>query len=255
MFFILSKILSFLISPLVWVFALLLWALLAKNPRRSKKLLVSSVIVLYLCSNSFLVDECFRLYEPVTTDHDLQNTKFDGAIVLGGLGDIDLRIGKITFGPAGDRLFQTLPLYYKGRIKKIIFTGGSGSVEFPEKREGLYIEKYLQGIKIPDSSLIIESNSKNTYENAKYTKVIFDSLKLTGKYLLVTSAFHMPRAMAVFKKQGFTNLEPYITNKSSGIRRFTPDHLLIPDPGAFIALETVLHEWLGFLTYKIRGYA
>ncbi len=227
---------------------------MCRDPKRSRRLLIASAVVLYLCSNAFLVDECFRWYEPVTTDHDLQSTKFEGAIILGGLGDIDLRIGKITFGMSADRLFQTLPLYHQQRIKKIIFTGGSGSVEFPEKREGIYIKKYLRSINIPDSALIIESESRNTYENAKFTKAIFDSLHLTGKYLLVTSAFHMPRAMAVFKKQGFTNIEPYITNKASGIRRFTPDHLFIPDPGAVIALQTLLHEWLGYIIYKIKGY-
>ena len=125
MFFIFSKILSFLISPLVWVFALLIWALMCRDPKRSRRLLIASAVVLYLCSNAFLVDECFRWYEPVTTDHDLQSTKFEGAIILGGLGDIDLRIGKITFGMSADRLFQTLPLYHQQRIKKIIFTGGS----------------------------------------------------------------------------------------------------------------------------------
>ena len=255
MFFIVSKIFSFLISPLVWVFGLLLFALLTKNSRRSRRLLIAAVVTLYLCSNSFLVDELYRWYEPVTTDHDLQKTQFEGAIILGGLGDIDLRIGKITFGIGADRLLQTLPLYHQHRIKKIIFSGGSGSLEFPEKREGLFIQKYLRSIDIPDSSLLIESKSRNTYENARFTKVLFDSLHLTGKYLLVTSAFHMRRAMAAFKKQGFENLEPYITNKVSGVRRFTLDHLFIPDPGAVIALETLLHEWLGFITYKIRGYA
>src|SRR6185436_19436748 len=100
------------------------------------------------------------------------------------------------------RLFQALELYHRGRLKKIMFSGGSGSIRYPNHKEGLYVKKYLQTIHIPDSALIIESESKNTLENARFSKKILDSLKLNGSILLVTSAFHMPRALACFKKAG-----------------------------------------------------
>lgn len=255
MFFYLSKLVAFLFSPLTWVFVLLLYSFKTKVEGRAKKLRIAAVIVLYVCSNSFLVDECFRVWEPVTPDYDLMTNTYDGAIVLGGIGDVDLRLKKLNFGHSGDRLFQTLALYHKGRIKKIIFTGGSGSIEFPEKKEGIYVKKYLSSIHIPDSAMIFESESKNTYENAVNTKKILDSLNLKGNFLLVTSGYHMPRAMAVFKKAGFSNLSPYITNRSSGLRRFTFDHLFIPNPGALIGLDMLIHEWIGYLTYKLKGYA
>lgn len=255
MFFYLSKLIAFLFSPLVWVFILLLYSFKTKVEGRPRKLRITAVVILYLCSNAFLVDECFRAWEPVTPDYDLMETKYDGAIILGGIGDIDLRLKKINFGHSADRLFQTLPLYYKGRIKRIIFTGGSGSIEFPEKKEGLYVQKYLRSIQFPDSGLVIETQSKNTYENAVFTKKILDSLKIDGNFLLVTSGYHMPRSLAVFKKAGYKNITPYITNRSSGLRRFTFDHLFIPNPGVLFAFEHLIHEWVGYLTYKIKGYA
>jgi uncharacterized SAM-binding protein YcdF (DUF218 family) len=255
MFFYISKLLAFLLSPLTWCFALLLYSFKTKLDGRKRKARIAAVIVLYVCSNSFLVDECFRAWEPVTPDYDAMKTKYQGAIILGGIGDIDLRQQKINFGPSGDRLFQVLPLYYSGRINKIIFTGGSGSIEFPEKKEGFFIYKYLRSINIPDSDLVIESQSRNTYENAVFTKKILDSLHIDGSFLLVTSGYHMPRSMAVFKKAGYTHLTPYITNRSSGVRRYTFDHLFIPTPGALFALEHLLHEWLGYMIYKLKGYA
>ena len=255
MFFILSKILGFLFSPTVWAIGLFTYSFITKIGQRAKKLRLRSLIILLICSNSFIVDECFRAWEPVTPDIDLMSNKYEGAIVLGGIGDIDLRLKKINFGHSGDRLFQTLPLYYKGRIKKLIFTGGSGSIEFPEKIEGFYVQKYLRSIHFPDSAMVFESKSKNTYENAVFTKKILDSLNLKGPFLLVTSAYHMPRAMAVFKKAGYQNMTPYITNRSSGVRRFTPDHLIIPNPGALFSFEFLIHEWVGYLIYKIKGYA
>ncbi len=233
----------------------MLYSFKTKVEGRAKKLRIVSIIILYLCSNSFIVDECFRVYEMTTPDYDLMNTHYDGAIVLGGIGAIDLRLQKISFNCSGDRLFQILPYYYKKRINKIIFTGGSGSIEFANSFEGIYVKKYLQSIHIPDSALVIESKSKNTYENAIFTKKLMDSLKMKGSYLLVTSAYHMPRSMAVFKKAGFTNLTPYITNKVSGKRRFTFDHLFIPNVDALFSLNFLIHEWIGFAIYKLKGYA
>jgi uncharacterized SAM-binding protein YcdF (DUF218 family) len=255
MFFYLSKILAFLISPITWVFIFLLYSFKTKIEGRAKKLRIIAIVVLYVSSNSFVVDEFYRWWEPYTEDHDMMQTKFEGAIVLGGIGNIDERLQKINFGESSDRLLQVIPYFYNGRIKRIVFTSGSGSIEFPQQREAYYVRKWLQGIHFPDSALIIEASSRNTYENAVFTKRILDSLNLKGKYLLVTSAYHMPRAMAVFKKAGYTDLVPYITNKSSGKRRFTPDHLLLPNPYALYSLQFLIHEWTGFLIYKIKGYA
>lgn len=255
MFFYLSKLIAFLISPLVWVFILLLYSFFTKIEKRARRLRITAVAVLFLCSNPFLVDECFRMWEPVTPDLDLMTTTYDGAIVLGGIGDVDMRLQKLNFGWSGDRLFQTLQLYHKGRIRRIIFTGGSGSIEFPEKREGLYVQKYLRAIHVPDSAMVIESASRNTFENAVFTKKLLDSLQLGKNFLLVTSSYHMPRSMAVFKKAGYGNLTPYMTNRISGVRRFTPDHLLIPSPVALFSLEFLIHEWVGYMIYKLQGYA
>jgi uncharacterized SAM-binding protein YcdF (DUF218 family) len=253
-FFYLSKILSFLIAPAMWIFVLLVWAVFTKNEIRRRKLLIWSVSLFFFFGNSFVVDECFRQWETVTEDIDLQQTKYDAAVILGGVGDIDLRLQKINFGYSADRVFQALPLYYKGRFRKLIFTGGSGSIEFPDKREGIFVGKYLREIQFPDSALIIESASRNTYENAIFTKRITDSLQLHN-ILLITSAFHMPRALAIFRKAGFKNVTPYITNKFSGMRRFTPDHLLIPNAGALMSVQLLIHEWIGYIIYKMKGYA
>lgn len=254
-FFYFSKLLSFLISPLFWAFVFLVYALITKNPTRSRRMLIAGVCILYLSSNSFLVDECFRAWEPVTKDYQMQKEQYQAAIVLGGIGDIDLRRKQINFGYSADRLFQVLPLYHQSFVRRIVFTGGSGSIEFPEKREGLYVKKYLLSIGIPDSSLIVESESRNTYQNAINTKHLLDSLGIQGRFLLVTSGVHMPRSLAIFKKAGFQQIDPFVTNRHSGNRRFTPDHLLIPNPGAIMSLQYLIHEWVGFLIYKFRGYA
>lgn len=255
MFFFLSKVLTFLLSPLVWFFALMFWAWRTQMPGRRKKLIISGFVLIYLCTNSFFVDELARATEPVTPDYYTMNTTYDVAIVLGGIGRIDERQQRFDFTYSADRLFQALELYHRGRVKKILFSGGSGSLRFPQLKEGLYVKKYLHTIHIPDSSMIIESNSRNTYENAVFSKKILDSLHFNGSVLLVTSAFHMKRAMAVFKKAGFTSLTPYSTNRLSGPRRFEWDHCFLPNPEALYNLQFLMHEWIGYAIYKIKGYA
>jgi uncharacterized SAM-binding protein YcdF (DUF218 family) len=255
MFFFFSKVLAFLLSPLIWFFMLIFWSFKTKFEIRKKRLQIIAVVMLYLCSNSFVVDEFARAWEFHTADIYLMKTKYDVALVLGGVSRIDMRQQRLDFQYSADRLFQALELYHQGRVKKIMFSGGSGSIRFPQNREGLFVKKYLNNIDIPDSSLIIESNSKNTYENAVLSKNMLDSLSMSNaSVLLVTSAYHMKRAVKVFKKAGFTNITPYVTNRISGARRFDWDHCLIPNPEALYTLQYLIHEWIGYVVYKVKGY-
>ncbi len=254
MFFILSKILAFIIAPYTWLFFGLLFLLKKLWNTPYKKWILCFTIFTYIISNSFLVDEIVRSWEFRDNDVYLKNTKYDLAIVLGGMGRIDERQNKFDFGQSGDRLFQTLELYYKKRVNKILISGGSGSISKPNHREAIYIKKYLETILIPDSNIIIENKSKNTYENAVFSKQILDSLQFNGSILLVTSSYHMKRSLAIFEKAGYKNITPYVTNKITGIRKFEFDYCFIPNIEAVFSLNLVLHEMIGYITYKIQGY-
>lgn len=254
MFFILSKILAFLITPYTWLFFGLIFLLKKVWHTPFKKWVLTLTIFMYVISNSFLMDEVVRAWEYCDDDIYLKNTKYDLAIILGGMGRIDERQNRFDFGFAGDRLFQTLELYHKKRVGKILITGGSGSISKPNHREAVYIKKYLRSISIPDSSIIIENNSKNTYENAVFTKHILDSMQFKGSILLVTSSFHMRRSLAIFNKAGYKNLTPYITNKITGERKFEFDYISIPNVEAVFSLNLVLHEMAGYIIYKLKGY-
>ncbi len=254
MFFILSKILAFLIAPYTWLFFGLLYLLKKVWNTPFKKYVLTLTIFMYVISNSFLMDEVVRAWEFCDDDIYLKDTKYDIAIVLGGMGRIDERQNRFDFGQSGDRLFQTLELYYKKRVSKLLITGGSGSISKPHHREAIYIKKYLKAISIPDSNIIIENNSKNTYENAIFTKHLLDSLQFKGSILLVTSSFHMRRSLAIFNKAGYKNLTPFVTNKFTGLRKFDFDYCFIPNVEAVFSLNLILHEIAGYVTYKLKGY-
>lgn len=253
MFFILSKLLSFLLSPIIWVITLLIIALRLKDERKRKKALLIGLIVSLIFTNSFIVDECFRLWEYTSEDFKTDE-KFEYAIVLGGMTSYDEDKDRIQFEKGCDRLFQTLRLLQKGIVKKIIITGGSGSIEHPETKEAAIIKRYLKDIKMPDSLIIIENESKNTHENAIFTKKLCDSLHIKSNILLVTSAFHMRRSIGCFEKAGFQQLRPWSADRYSGPRKFVFDHCFIPNSEATNRFYLFFHEITGYIIYKISGY-
>jgi uncharacterized SAM-binding protein YcdF (DUF218 family) len=253
MFFFLSKILVFLISPLTWVFTLFGFAIFSKNPVRKRKLFIISLVTLYVFSNSFIADEVMRLWE-VTTPDLKPTQKYDYAIVLGGMIWYDARQDKPQFMRGSDRIFQTLPLLHSGQIKKIIISGGSGSISHPEEKESVILKNYLVKMGIPDSCIITENQSRNTRENALLTKKLMDSLNIKGEVLFVTSAFHLRRAIGCFKKAGIEKIVPYPTDRYSGPRKYELDFMFLPNADAMDQWNLLLHEITGYIIYKMRGF-
>ncbi len=253
MFFILSKIFVFLITPLVWIIALLLIAIFSKNEKRKKRSLRWGVGILLFFSNTFIFDEFIRAWEiPAAKYQDLKS--YNAGIVLGGMVKYDQSLDRLQFYRGADRLFQAIELYKRGYIKKIIFTGGSGSILHPEDKEGAYVKRYLLTLGIPEEDFYIENESQNTRENALFTKQLIDKEKISGPFLLITSAFHMRRSLGCFHKAGMV-VDPYSTDRYAGPRKFEFDHVFIPNISALNDWHNLIHEVIGFITYKISGYA
>lgn len=251
MFFIASKFLTFLISPLVWIVALLFLAVFSKFPDRKRKSLRWALLLTLLFTNSFIFDECSRLWEVPATSYENLKT-YEAGIVLGGMSVYDPTLDRAQFFRGADRLFQAVELYKRGIIKKIIFTGGSGRLLHPEMKEGNYIKRYLLYLGIPESDFMIESESKNTYENAVLTKQLLNESS-QNDFLLITSSIHMRRSLGCFSKAGL-HILPYSTDRYAGPRKYEFDHLFIPEPSILYDWTKLLHEIIGYITYKIAGY-
>ncbi|MBC7864330.1 MAG: YdcF family protein [Bacteroidia bacterium] len=250
--------LQFLLMPLTWIFIVLIRSWKTKVEGRRKKLFWGGLAALYIFTNSFLADECMRMWEVKYDREDFvpeQMQNYDYAIVLGGMTWYNSHLKKLQFQRSSDRLFQALWLLKQGKIKKIIFTGGSGSIEHPEEKEGANIARWYKEMGFPDSCFVFENESRNTRENAINTKKILDSLDYkNSKVLLITSSFHMRRAIGCFKKAGIDGLTPYITDSYSGPRKFAIDHCLIPSSDALQVFNLMIHEIVGYITYKIKGW-
>jgi len=249
----LSKILLFLLDPLIWIFILLLLTSLAKKPIKKKRILWSTVFVFYFFSNAFITDEFLRAYEERNKTYSELTEKYDVAIVLGGFSSYDVPQEQVQFHSATDRLMAGIKLYKTGRAKKLMIVSGSGQIINPNEKESLFIRDYLLSIGIPNRNLIIESESKNTRENAVFATKILTERYTNGKYILVTSATHMPRAKRCFQKTKLV-VTPFSVDHQAGPRKYIFDQLFIPDLDSLRKWKVLIKEWTGFIVYKLKGF-
>lgn len=252
MFFLISKVLGFLLNPFFWMMVFLIWALATKNLKRRKKLILGTLGILWMFGNGFIVNEVLILHEKeyYKSQSEVQTQT---AVLLGGFSALDENTGKARLTEAGDRFFQAIKLYQSGAIKYLVVSGGSGSIKKPEIREASLIQDYFLESKIDTSRVIFESESRNTHENATYTKALLkDKTKKIG---IITSAFHMRRAIACFRKVGFKTTSIPSHFLSDQTRPYSIDSFLIPSATSFQKWELLFKEWIGYMVYKIKGYA
>jgi uncharacterized SAM-binding protein YcdF (DUF218 family) len=249
MFFYLSKILLFLIKPLIWVMVLFLGAILTKDESKRKKRLIIGTLLLFLVSNNFLINEALLLYENDGTEQ--LDSSYEVGLVLGGFSRKDTLLGRTVFFEANDRLMQAIKLYKDGKIKKLMISSGNASVLYQTLKEADAVHDYLLSIGIPDSAMIIENQSRNTLENIQYSKKLLDSLGIKSRVLVFTSAWHIPRTELCTNNN--LQVHFYATNYMSDRRRdYSPDNLFVPSATAMSKLEMLFKELVGYVFYLLK---
>ena len=247
-FFIFSKILSFAVDPFFWIIILLLLALFAKKKYRRPQYLVSALILTFVFSSSPIYKITFEYWK---IKQDITYQKFDAGILLGGMISLSSSDENILFNEYNDRLLNTLELFHKGIIKKIIITGASGSLS-SDLKEADIIKSFLIRIGVPREKIIVENQSKNTHENAIYTELTCKEHEMDKySFLLITSDYHMRRSLSCFKKTGL-NITPYV--KESDEFHFDLEYLIVPQTSVLFKWKVLFHEIVGYFMYKLMGY-
>jgi uncharacterized SAM-binding protein YcdF (DUF218 family) len=248
MFFILSKILDFLLTPICWLFILLG---LAYFSRFSKRFIVSVVGLLLLLSNGWFVNQCYLAYE--SPQVPVKQT-YQWCIVLGG-GMMRAGYGYRT-GETADRFIQPLLLYKQGKIKRILITGGNVNIKglkIDATQESKKVKEVLISMGVDEIDIYLEEKARNTHENAVNTKKMLQPY-FGEKMLLVTSAMHMPRAKACYEKEGFKiDVYPADIKKKDTYTGILDK--IIPEERNLTKIAELIREVAGFVIYKIVGFA
>jgi len=253
--FYLSKILSFFISPLYILFLVILTQLFIIFFLQSKKLVI-------FFSKLFLILFLFFGYSPLSNfllsklEDYIQTSKYPvqqltGVIVLGGSFNSGLESkerNEVSLNNSAERLTKSLEIYKKNPRLLILFSGFSGELKPQGWSESDMAKKFFldQGVK-PDN-LIFENQSRNTFENTKFSKDIIANYK--GTWGLITSANHMPRSFFAFKKQGLI-LEPISVDYKTGTSKIFWINFDIVT--GLTNWSVILHESIGIAYYKVTN--
>ena len=202
---------------------------------------MAAVALLILFTNPFLFNQFAQNWDIAPYKPD--NKKYSCAIILGGFSSSDGNGGGY-FNTGADRFLQGIKLMSTEKTSHMLITGGNGSLLSGGFAEGLWVQKQLKEFNYPDSVVLIESESRNTLENAKFSKEMLQKAKLASPYLLVTSAFHMRRSLMIFKNAGI-DVVPYPANYL--IRRKTLASDFIPDASVLSSWNIYIKEVVGYV--------
>jgi uncharacterized SAM-binding protein YcdF (DUF218 family) len=254
MFFFLSKTVFYLVMPFTLICLCLIISFFLKNLKWKKRLRVGGIIMLLFFTNEFIANEVGRWWEIQATPFaDIRHYKL--AIVLTG-ATIDKTDpnDRVYFQRGADRVFHTVQLYKLGLIERILISGGSGSLVGASRPEADLFKDAMIVMGVPDSVIQVENKTRNTHESAVEVKKLLSKLPYQDSdCLLVTSAFHMRRSLACYRKAGL-NPTAFSTDFFSHRRDFYLDTLIVPQLDALLLWHKLVKEWIGMLAYKIAGY-
>ncbi len=157
----------------------------------------------------------------------------------------------ILAGGEGKRLIKGIGLFHQNFAPLIIMSGGSGSLFDQSQKGALMMKEIAMDLGVPEESIIVETESRNTRENATSTKQILDKIG-AKRVLLVTNAHHMPRSHALFKKIG-VDAVPVASNFIIKPAQYDP-FSFIPNAAALRSATQAIHEYMGIIAYRIKGW-
>jgi uncharacterized SAM-binding protein YcdF (DUF218 family) len=254
-FFDLSKLIGFFALPSNFLISLGILGLIllcTRFTRLASWLVVTSIVLLAIAGLSPLGNVLILPLEQRFPPWDPSHGPPDGIVMLGGVMDADVTIerGTVALEEGAARFVATVELARRYPNARIVMSGGPSSLIFDETPEAAVAVREFEALGIAHDRITVEEQSRNTVENAVFSRLIANP-QPGERWVLVTSAFHMPRAIAVFRAAGFP-IEAYPADfRTRGpLDAFRPFDIL---SRGLRRTDTAVHEWIGLLMYRITG--
>jgi len=253
-FFILSKILDVVLTPLAWAIVLILLGVGKGSASRGRRALpVLGVAVLLLFSFESVSNRLWRSLEQSSSSTVRPGVTYDVVILLGGVTEnrVEATWGQRAFNNNNERLLETFDLLRKGTAKNAIVSCGAPPSTPTEVVESMVLRDQLVAWGIEPDRIVLEDQSRNTHENAAFSSAI---VRARGwqTVLLVTSAFHVPRAIGCFQKEGLA-VDVLPVDYRSFASTYPSD--LLPRAEYLEQSTAAMREWFGRAVYRLRGYS
>lgn len=254
MFFVLSKVFWLVAQPLSLVLLLVLAALVLVWLHRRRSAMAALVLAGMMIGLLGYTSLGYLLIRPLEDRFAVPATPPESAsaiIMLGGATNSHVSAARSTvaMNDAGERLTTTLWLANRYPEASIVLSGGGGALEESSESEAETAQRFFLAHGISPDRLVLEGHSRNTIENAANTRRLLE--EGGGEIILVTSAFHMPRSMGLFRAQGVPVIAWPTDYRSTGTEFVEPD---LANPARnFETASMAIREWIGLLIYRLTG--
>ena len=240
------KILPLLFSPLIILIGLIILGLITN----SKKIGLLGIFILLFCSIPIVSDKLIAYLESNYKLNQVSEVQeADGIVVLSGMVKVIKNKNNLDYewGESVDRIFAGIELFKENKSQTLILTRGKlpWSVGVPE---GEYLREFAIKFGVPEKNILLTENVENTDQEAKAIKKLF-SIN-SPKVILVTSAFHMPRAQTVFEAAGI-DIEAFPVDFQRGESKLT-FMSFIPSANALSGTSFFVREMIGRTYYKLK---
>jgi uncharacterized SAM-binding protein YcdF (DUF218 family) len=255
MFYHVSKIAWFLLEPsnLLVLLSLLGLALAGLRFQRLGRLLLAVSLSLLLvvglspAANWLILPLEMRFPPPL-----LAGQRVDGVIVLGGAVQErqTMAHGPLALNDAGERVVAMADLARRFPDARVLFTGGAGVYSSAPLPEGEVLKLKISQLGLQPGRIIFETKSLNTYENAVFSKPLMQPMP-GETWLLVTSAWHMPRSVGIFRQQGWNVVAYPVDFRTAGWQDATRGFSSVSE--GLRRSEVAVREYIGLAIYWLSG--
>jgi uncharacterized SAM-binding protein YcdF (DUF218 family) len=252
MFFYLSKIVWYTIEPINLLLLIGIVGVVFSFTRIGRRAMTAAMVLFAIAAISPLGGLLLRPLEDRFPSPGADLPIPTGIIVLGGAMEEDITLARKSSAllASSSRLTEAVVLLRRYPQARLIFTGGSASLHPTDLSEADGARDFWLSLGIPADRMTFERKSKNTWENAIYTRDILQP-KPGETWLLVTSAWHMPRSMGIFRRAGFNVTAYPVDFRTYGDERDWRFTYVVLDE--LTALDLAFHEWIGLVAYHLTG--
>ncbi len=254
MSFYLSKILWLIVNPFnIFIFITIITIFLYFISFRRLSLIIFLINFIFITFISIFPIGNYLTYNIEKEFHS--NIKIpervDGILILGGATNPLLfkEFGQISLNGSAERLVESVMIIRKFEKAKVIFSGGSGNINRTDLGHSQVAKLFYKKMGVDINKIFFEDKSRNTHENIIYSKKIAKPKK-NENWLLITSAFHMKRALLIAEKNNWKFIPYAVDFKNIKEFKLTPNLNLLSNLNSF---QSGLHEWLGLVSYYLMG--